>query len=143
MNRFFISALLIAFSASAQAAQVRLFAFINVDETATTVSTDQNGSVSIDSFSLEKSYILGWNDSLRQQIVAKVDGCNLLSSKVVNLKVSDTPHAYAGFFSKTTYKLATKSSAECKEVQKRLRRATYETPVILDIDAASKTFSLR
>ncbi len=141
--KFAILALFAMLSTPAHAAQVRLFALINVDETSTLVSRDANGSTTVDRYDTEKTYYIGWNDSLRQQIVAKIGGCSLLSLKTIKLMISDAPSAYAGFLSKTTYNMSLTNNAECKEVQKLLSRVTYESPVIVDIDASSKTFTIR
>ncbi len=125
------------------AQDVLLFAFINV-ESSRSSSTTTDGDTSFSSYNWENSYVIGWNESTRRQVVAKAGGCGkILNRKTAILYVSDKSSEYAGIFSKTTYKKAVSSTAECKSLKNRLKEAQYDNPISIVLNNSDKTFSIR
>ncbi len=124
-------------SVNAFAADVVLFANINVTNSSTLVSTNSsNGIPSVDSFSSEETYVIGSvsENGNVSQIVTRVEGCKwLVSPKTLKLLVSNTSNAYAGMFQKTTYKMEVNSENDCKSLQRAMRSATTVNPVKLQL----------
>jgi len=118
--------------------EIKLFAFINVKSTS---SSSTNGDYS--SYTWENSYVIGWDETNKRQIVAKAGGCGLvMNRKIAVLNISDSNFSYDGFFAKTGYTNEVTSKAECKNIQSRLKQAQYDKPIYVRVDHARKTFTI-
>lgn len=139
-------ALVALMAVPAFADQIRLFGFVNVDQHSSSTTSDGEGNVDVSTYSWESSFVIGFNETTKEQVVARVAGCDWGNfgrhRQTILLRIAKDSHKYSSSWSAHTFTLQLPSKMACEKLQNQLKRVRYDNQVLLETDVNSESFNL-